>query len=145
MRKLEEEKEEIDGIGGKSTVKLKASDIYSDDSGSDSDDKRSERRSSESSKSSSSDSDSEKEEKRWIPNIQTILLVSTFKIYSSSVSKRQVFITTKEELNKVRLSRHKMERFLNLPNFEKVITNCFVRISIGNNNSKPVYRVNIEM
>lgn len=42
-----------DVAGSKSSVKLKASDIYSDDSGSDSEDKRSGRRSSTSSRSSS--------------------------------------------------------------------------------------------
>lgn len=60
QRKLEEEKEEtIDGVGGKSSVKLKASDIYSDDSGSESDDKASDKRSSTSSKSSSESEDEE--------------------------------------------------------------------------------------
>lgn len=34
-----------------------------------------------------------------------------------------------------------MERFVALPFFDRVVTNCFVRISIGNNNQKPVYRV----
>lgn len=41
----------------------------------------------------------------------------------------------------MRLSRYKMERFVNLPIFEKTVMNTFVRISIGNNGSKPVYRV----
>lgn len=39
--------------GGKSSIKLKASDIYSDDSGSDSEEKQSEKRSTSSSRSSS--------------------------------------------------------------------------------------------
>jgi len=34
-----------------------------------------------------------------------------------------------------------MERFVHMPLFDRVVTNCFVRISIGNHNSKPVYRV----
>lgn len=33
-----------------------------------------------------------------------------------------------------------MERFLSLPLFAKIVTNCYVRISIGNNNNHPVYR-----
>lgn len=33
-----------------------------------------------------------------------------------------------------------MERFVSLPLFEKIVTNCYVRISIGNNNNYPVYR-----
>lgn len=42
---------------GKSSIKLKASDIYSDDSGSDSEEKRSEKRSTSSSRSSSDSED----------------------------------------------------------------------------------------
>jgi len=34
-----------------------------------------------------------------------------------------------------------MERFVHLPFFAKVVQGCFVRIGIGNNNDKPVYRV----
>lgn len=124
-REQQEDKEDLEGVGsGKSSVKLKASDIYSDDSGSDSDDKRSGRRSSSSSRTSS---DSEEN--------------GAGKSSSSSTSKRPVYITTNQELNKIRLSRHKMERFVSLPFFERLVTNCFVRISIGNNNSKAVYRV----
>lgn len=47
----------LEVAGGKSSVKLKASDIYSDDSGSDSEDKRFGRRSSTSSHSSSESDD----------------------------------------------------------------------------------------
>lgn len=39
------------------------------------------------------------------------------------------------------MSRHKIERFVALPHFDQVVTNCFVRISIGNKNNLPVYRV----
>lgn len=117
------DKEEIDGVtSGSKSMKLKASDIYSDDSGSDSDDKRSGRRSSSSSRTSGSDSEDDKKA-------------------STTSSKRPVFISSKEELNKIRLSRYKMERFVSMPFFDRIVTNCFVRISIGNNNQKPVYRV----
>lgn len=104
-------------------MKLKASDIYSDDSGSDSEDKRSGRRSSTSSRSSS---DSEAD-----GAANTI-----------SATKKPTYITNKDELNKLRISRHKMERFLPLPFFDQLVTNCFVRITIGNNNTnnQPVYR-----
>lgn len=63
---------------------------------------------------------------------------------SSSSTKRErapVFISTRDELNKIRLSRHKIERFVALPHFDRVVSNCFVRISIGNKNNIPVYRV----
>lgn len=55
--------------------------------------------------------------------------------------KKPSYITTKEELNKVRISRHKMERFISLPFFDRLVTNCFVRVTIGNNSiNQPVYR-----
>lgn len=119
QRKIDEEKEEIEGVsGGKSAVKLKASDIYSDDSGSSSSDeeKASDKRSTASSKSSSESEDEEK------------------------VEKKIVHISTNAELNKLRLSRYKMERFINLPHFDRVVLNCFVRVSIGNHQGRPVYR-----
>lgn len=119
QKKQEEEKEELEGVsGGKSSIKLKASDIYSDDSGSESDEKVSERRSTTSSKSSSSESEDESKEEK------TVALIST-----------------NAELNRLRLSRYKMERFIALPHFEKVVSNCFVRVSVGNSQGKPVYRV----
>lgn len=123
QRELTDDKEELDRVaGGKSSIKLKASDIYSDDSGSESESKRSDRRSSTSSRSAS-DSEDDNASK------------------STASTKRPVYITSKEQLNQIRLSRHKMERFVCLPFFERIVTNCFVRVSIGNNENKPVYRV----
>lgn len=55
--------------------------------------------------------------------------------------KKPIYVTAKEDLNKIRLSRHKMERFVHLPFFDRVVQGCFVRIGIGNNNGRPVYRV----
>lgn len=127
-REQQEDKEELEGVGGKSSVKLKASDIYSDDSGSDSEDKRSGKRSSSSSRSSS-DSEEDGAAKQGSSSS------------SSSTSKRPVYMSKNEDLNKIRLSRYKMERFVSLPFFDRIVTNCFVRISIGNFNAKPVYRV----
>ncbi|GLG94680.1 RNA polymerase-associated protein Rtf1 [Gryllus bimaculatus] len=126
----EEEAEQPEEKNSSSKTKLKASDIYSDDSGSDSEKSEKEEpqrrksRSSSSSSHSSSDSDSDKRS-----------------VSGSRAKKKVVFVTKKEELNKIRLSRHKMERFVHLPFFERVVTGCFVRIGIGNNNGKPVYRV----
>ncbi|KAL4718446.1 hypothetical protein ACJJTC_003214, partial [Scirpophaga incertulas] len=130
-RKLEEEKNkdkededdadaEILGGTSKQSVKLKASDIYSDDSGSDSDDNKSPagRRS----QSSSSSSEAEQEEKK-----------------REEVEVR--YADSREQINKLRLSRFKLERLVHLPFFARVVTGCFVRIGIGNNNGNPVYRV----
>ncbi|XP_065091938.1 RNA polymerase-associated protein Rtf1 [Ochlerotatus camptorhynchus] len=125
--------------GGKSSQKLKASDIYSDDSGSDSDDeKKSDRRSkSGSSSGSGSDSRSSSEsETEGEPKEKKISSSS-----SSTSSRKPVAITNRDELNKLRISRHKIERFIALPMFDQIVLNCFVRINIGNNNGRPVYRV----
>ncbi|KAG8272089.1 RNA polymerase-associated protein rtf1 [Homalodisca vitripennis] len=132
--KVEVEGEEEDGEDASgSKTKLKASDIYSDDSGSGSDSEARERpnkaraRSSSSSAHSSSDSESGSDNRS---------------IASSKVKVKKVqFISSKEELNRIRLSRHKMERFVHLPIFNRVVEGCFVRIGIGNHNGKPVYRV----
>ncbi|XP_013145466.1 PREDICTED: RNA polymerase-associated protein Rtf1-like [Papilio polytes] len=127
-KRLEEEKDKDDDddadaeiIGGtsKQSVKLKASDIYSDDSGSDSEDNKSQGR--RSSSSSSSSGGEEEEKKREEVEIK--------------------YADTRDQINKLRLSRFKLERLVHLPFFARVVTGCFVRIGIGNNNGNPVYRV----
>lgn len=128
---MEEEELDDDHKGSGNKTKLKASDIYSDDSGSSDSAEEEEvtksasQRRSSSSESRDSDSDNDKKS------------VTSNKIKP----KKPVYISTKEDLNKVRLSRHKMERFVHLPFFDRVVQGCFVRIGIGNNNGKPVYRV----
>uniref|UniRef100_A0A3P8SJ08 RNA polymerase-associated protein RTF1 homolog n=1 Tax=Amphiprion percula TaxID=161767 RepID=A0A3P8SJ08_AMPPE len=98
---------------------LKASDVYSDDEEEeDEDDDKSSVKSDRSSRSSSYDDD-EKEETP--PKSQPVSLP--------------------DELNRIRLSRHKLERWCHMPFFAKTVTGCFVRIGIGNSSSKPVYRV----
>ncbi|XP_062705150.1 RNA polymerase-associated protein Rtf1-like [Aedes albopictus] len=111
---------------GKSSQKLKSSDIYIDEWVSDSeDDKKFENYSrSGSSSGCGSDRQSSIDEEMW-----------DFK------ERKPATISNKEELEKLRISRHKIERFISLPMFNKVVQNCFVRINIGNNNGKPVYRV----
>lgn len=52
-------------------------------------------------------------------------------------------VSLPEELNRIRLSRHKLERWCHMPFFAKTVTGCFVRIGIGNSSSKPVYRVSL--
>ncbi|KAH9633594.1 hypothetical protein HF086_000933 [Spodoptera exigua] len=112
---------EIIGGSSKQSVKLKASDIYSDDSASDSDDNKSQgRRSSSSSASSGGEEDDSKREREQV---------------------EVKYADTKEQINKLRLSRFKLERLVHLPFFARVVTGCFVRIGIGNNNGNPVYRV----
>ncbi|KXJ81690.1 hypothetical protein RP20_CCG018324 [Aedes albopictus] len=111
---------------GKSSQKFKSSNIYIDEWVSDSeDDKKFENYSrSGSSSGCGSDRQSSIDEEMW-----------DFK------ERKPATISNKEELEKLRISRHKIERFISLPMFNKVVQNCFVRINIGNNNGKPVYRV----
>lgn len=137
----EDKDDSEDAAGGKSSQKLKASDIYSDDSGSDSDDeKKSDRRSrSSSSSGSGSDSRSASDEEMWDKDKDSKEKKPTSS--SSSSSKKPTAIGNKEELNKLRISRHKIERFIALPMFDQIVLNSFVRINIGNNNGRPVYRV----
>ncbi|XP_073204813.1 RNA polymerase-associated protein RTF1 homolog isoform X2 [Lepidochelys kempii] len=97
---------------------LKTSEVYSDDEEEEEDDKSSEK-SDRTSRSSSSDEEEEKEE----------------------IPPKSQPVSLPEELNRVRLSRHKLERWCHMPFFAKTVTGCFVRIGIGNHNSKPVYRV----
>ena len=124
---------DLEKIGGssKSGHKLKASDIYSS---SDSDgDKGEVRRKSSSSSSSSSSSVSS------ISSGES----DTERHKSNKTVKRARVIQTKEELEKIRLSRFKVDKFVHLPIFKKTVVGCFVRIGIGHNKEKnvPVYRV----
>lgn len=123
----ENESEKNDSIVSRGNkTKLKASDVYSDDSGSSSDEEKDpkpekERHISSSSSSSSSlDSDSETR---------------------PGSSSRTQYVTTREQLNQIKLSRHKLERFVHLPFFKRIAIGCFVRIMIGQHNGRPVYRV----
>ncbi|TRY77906.1 hypothetical protein TCAL_08119 [Tigriopus californicus] len=55
--------------------------------------------------------------------------------------KVEKFVETMEDLEPIRLSRTKIERFLFLPHFRNIVNGCFVRIGIGNNPAgQSVYR-----
>ncbi|XP_068214791.1 RNA polymerase-associated protein RTF1 homolog [Palaemon carinicauda] len=121
-----------DAEDSKSKHKLKASEVFSsDDSGSDSEkstksEKSPKRRSSSSSSSSSSDSDSDS--------------ARSNDSYRSR-DEGPKFVSCREDLEKVRLSRHKLERFVHLPIFGKTVIGCFVRVGIGVHQGRSVYRV----
>lgn len=55
--------------------------------------------------------------------------------------KKAEFIKTKEELSKIRLSRHRLERWCYMPYMKHAVIGCYVRIGIGSHQGKPVYRV----
>lgn len=96
--------------------KLKASDIYSDDDDEDASGNERDDRSEASYHSRSEDEEDES-------------------------GKKSAFVSTKEELSKIRISRFKLEKWVHAPFFAKTISGCFVRIGIGTNDGRPVYRV----
>ncbi|CAH1966360.1 unnamed protein product [Acanthoscelides obtectus] len=130
-QKKKEEEEQI-VLSKKNETKLKASDIYSDDSDSDNEKptqpqttttasvrSRSRSRSrSQSSSSSSSSSNEEDEEQR-----------------------RPSYVPSRLDLNLIRLSRHKLERFVHMPFFDRIAMGCYVKVGIGQHDNVPVYRV----
>ncbi|KAA0185298.1 hypothetical protein HAZT_HAZT005207 [Hyalella azteca] len=156
-KKAEEQKKEEEYVGSesegsekRSKQKLNPSQVFSSDDESDhssgrSSNKPGRRSRSSSSSSSSSDSDSNKSV------VVLILWPSVCLTYSldyrSDVSdpgrrsNRVTTVTSKEQLERIRLSRYKMSRYVHLPIFSKAIIGCFVRIGIGTNGSVPVYRV----
>jgi len=119
---LLKEDDKVSSVAGdKKIKKLKASDIYSDDSGSESkdEDDNKERKRSQSSSSSSS-SDSEPEER----------------------TKKIQYVEKVEDLNQLRLSRLKLERWVHAPFFNRVVKGCFVRMGIGQSKQGvSVYRI----
>ena len=56
-------------------------------------------------------------------------------------SKKTTFVTTKEQLGRIRLSRNKLEKWVHAPFFKRAVVGCFVRIGIGLHNSRSVYRI----
>ena len=48
-----------------------------------------------------------------------------------SSKKKVKYVETQDDLELIRLSRHKMEKFVHLPIFKKLALGCFVRIGIG--------------
>lgn len=50
-------------------------------------------------------------------------------------------VSTIDDLERIRISRHKLERWVHMPFFGKIIAGCFVRVGIGNHDGRPVYRV----
>merc|ERR1719494_1803941 len=123
---------DLEKIGGSSKNKkmLKASDIYSSSS---SDGEKEVRRKSSSSSSSSSSSVSS------ISSGES----DTERHESNKVVKKARVIESRAELEKIRLSRFKIDKFVHLPIFKKTVVGCFARIGIGHNKEKnvPVYRV----
>ena len=62
---------------------------------------------------------------------------------SKKVVKKSQVLESIHDLERIRLSRWRLDKFVHLPIFRKTVVGCFVRIGIGNNpeNNKPIYRV----
>ncbi|OWF38612.1 RNA polymerase-associated protein RTF1 homolog [Mizuhopecten yessoensis] len=125
---------------------LKASEIYSDDDDDDDDEDDDEEEREEETKSRSRDQDT-RENKFGSDSDSSS--GSSYSGYNSESdhgstrgSKRKVqFVSTKEELTKVKISRHKLEKWCHMPFFRKTVQGCYVRIGIGNHEGQAVYRV----
>ncbi|KAL8583836.1 hypothetical protein ACOMHN_040305 [Nucella lapillus] len=129
--------------------KLKASDIYSDDEDSDNDnesedDRKSVRedKRSEEKENQSDQSDAESEPSRRSSSGSGSGSGSEDEEDTTVRSRKRVqYITLKGDLDKIRLSRNKLERWCHMPYFNKVVEGCFVRVGIGNHDNRAVYRV----
>ncbi|XP_023324636.1 RNA polymerase-associated protein RTF1 homolog [Eurytemora carolleeae] len=132
-RKKESESEsgsDYEKLGRRKKKKvLKASEIYSSSSSDDGDNVRRKTSSEHSSSSVSSISESGGES-------------DTERQNSKKTVKKAMHLDTVEELEKIRLSRFKLDKFCHLPCFKKTVVGCFVRIGIGKNaeTNKDVYR-----
>ena len=87
-----------------------------------------------------------------------IIIHCTISHRDQSEPREICFVSSVEELAKVKLSRYRLEklvfvamatelvhvhqhRWIHMPFFEDVIKGCFVRVGIGNHEGRPVYRV----
>ncbi|XP_069117470.1 RNA polymerase-associated protein RTF1 homolog [Argopecten irradians] len=125
---------------------LKASEIYSDDDDDDDDEDDDDKEDrDDDSKSKSRDQDTRGDKSGSESDSSS----SSYSGYNSESddgslrsSKRKVqFVSNKEELTKVKLSRHKLEKWCHMPFFVKTVQGCYVRIGIGNHEGQAVYRV----
>ena len=61
---------------------------------------------------------------------------------SKKTVKKIESVDNKGDLEKIRLSRFKLDKFVHLPIFKKTVVGCFVRINIGNHPEKgAMYRI----
>lgn len=129
QKKLEEKKKKT----------LKADDVYSDDDDDDDDEEDDDNINNKDNKmddddaksSSSSESGERSSDEGW----------QSDQDFNQRSRKKPQYISTKEQLSKVRLSRHKIERWVHMPFFKKTVVGCYVRIGIGNHEGRAVYRV----
>uniref|UniRef100_A0A2P2I483 RNA polymerase-associated protein RTF1 homolog n=2 Tax=Hirondellea gigas TaxID=1518452 RepID=A0A2P2I483_9CRUS len=138
--KADVQSSDSDGSEKGAKQKLNPSQVFSSEDESDHSSVRSsspKRRQSRSSSSSSSSSDSGSDKSAGSGSG-----ASSSRGSRSRRVERSTTVTSKEQLERIRLSRHKMELFVHLPLFCKAIIGCFVRVGIGNSfGGNPVYRI----
>ncbi|XP_052106879.1 RNA polymerase-associated protein RTF1 homolog isoform X2 [Mytilus californianus] len=140
-KKRQEEATKQKKLEEKRKKTLKADDIYSDDEDEDEDEEENEDDVRKDNKmevrEAKSESESSSGERSSDEGSQ-----SENEYYNYQRSKKKVqYVSTKEQLQKVRLSRHKIERWVHMPFFRKTVAGCYVRIGIGNHEGRAVYRV----
>lgn len=108
-------------------TKLKASEVYSDDSDSSEEQimRKSQPKKKPVSSSSSSSSESESDSNARV----------------RSIKPKVQYVSTRAQLNQMKLSRYKLERFLNLPFFKRIAIGSFVKVAIAFNKDRSVYRI----
>jgi RNA polymerase-associated protein RTF1 len=146
--KREEQKKKAEQI--QAQKKIKPSDIYSDDDDDDDDNSSVDEKSDKEEKKKETKEREREREKERVEVPADSDSEANDKYSSQSESEEEIsrprhrkvkYISTKEELSRIRLSRHKIERWCHMPFFKKVVAGCFVRIGIGNHEGRPVYRV----
>ena len=61
--------------------------------------------------------------------------------YGLKKSLRNLPVSNVDEVNKVRMSRFRLDQWVHMPYFSNVAVGSYVRIGIGTNDGKSVYRV----
>lgn len=132
QKQEEEEKKRLEKEQQKK--KLNASDIYSDDESSSSSDE-------DGRDESKSDDDDDKGSDSSSSRIYQSFYQSDSDSDDDRPTRKVQYIEGKEDLSKIRLSRHKLERWCHMPFFRRVVQGAFVRIGIGQHEGRSVYRV----
>ncbi|KAL9954513.1 hypothetical protein ACROYT_G042062 [Oculina patagonica] len=112
-RSEKKERKVAESLAEQKEPQLKASDVYSDDENDEEQDE------SKSSSGEGSFRDSDEEQGEGEPQR----------------------VSTVDDLERIRISRHKLERWVHMPFFGKIIVGCYVRVGIGSHDARPVYRV----
>ena len=61
--------------------------------------------------------------------------------YGLKRSTRNLPVSNVDEVNKVRMSRFRLDQWVHMPYFSNVVVGSYVRIGIGSNDGRSVYRV----